>query len=242
MTAERLADQRCLWGAKAVLREIYHDYYARMVAECREGITIEIGGGSGNLKSFLNNVVSTDIVWSPWLDAAADAQRLPLKDGCVDNILGLDVLHHIEYPMTFLREAMRVLKPGGRVILIEPGISYGSYAFYRWLHPEPVQFAIDPFSEGARDIARLPFDANQAIPTLLFESRRRDYETYLPGLRIACSDWLSLFAYPLSGGFRSWSLIPAWLVRPLIKCEGLLPRAVRRLMGFRLFVVLEKVS
>jgi len=63
------------WTSKPVLRAIYTDYYRRIVGECKPGRSLEIGGGSGNLKDYVGDVVSTDIVPAPWLDAAADALR-----------------------------------------------------------------------------------------------------------------------------------------------------------------------
>ena len=60
------------------------------------------------------------------------------------------------------------------------------------------------------------------------------------GFKINSSDWLSLFAYPLSGGFKSWSLMPYSWVRTILKIEEKLLPILGRLMAFRLMVVLEK--
>jgi hypothetical protein len=45
-----LADYRGLWERKPVLRLVYDDFHDRIAAACRQGVTIEIGGGIGNLK------------------------------------------------------------------------------------------------------------------------------------------------------------------------------------------------
>lgn len=48
-----------------------------------------------------------------------DAEHLPLEDASVDlAVLGL-VLHHLERPDAALGEAARVLKPGGRVLIVD---------------------------------------------------------------------------------------------------------------------------
>ena len=80
-----------------------------MAALCRAGRTLEIGGGSGNLKAFAPDVVSTDVLAADWLDAACDAQRLPFADDSFDNIVMLDVLHHLQRPVRFFEAATRVL-------------------------------------------------------------------------------------------------------------------------------------
>ncbi|UYV13985.1 MAG: metalloregulator ArsR/SmtB family transcription factor [Phycisphaera sp.] len=48
-----------------------------------------------------------------------EAENLPLEDGSIDLVvLGL-VLHHLESPQAALQEAARVLKPGGRVLIVD---------------------------------------------------------------------------------------------------------------------------
>ena len=91
----QLADHRGVWDRKPVLRLVYEDFYDRVAAACRAGRTIEIGGGIGNLKRRLTDVVATDIQSAPWLDCVADAQRLPFADACAANIVMVDVLHHL---------------------------------------------------------------------------------------------------------------------------------------------------
>jgi hypothetical protein len=41
----QLADHRGVWERKPVLRLVYDDFYDRIAAVCRAGLTIEIGGG-----------------------------------------------------------------------------------------------------------------------------------------------------------------------------------------------------
>jgi hypothetical protein len=59
--SDALAAYRTLWQRKPILRLIYDDFYDRIAAACRSGLTIEIGGGIGNLKRRLTDAVATDI-------------------------------------------------------------------------------------------------------------------------------------------------------------------------------------
>ena len=231
---------RAAWESKPVLRAIYQHLYRRIAMECTTGKSLEIGGGSGNLKSLLPDVFSTDIVLSPWLDAVADAQRLPFATQSFDNIVMFDVLHHLGRPKLFFVEAARVLRRGGRVVMVEPGITPISWAFFKLLHDEPVRLSVDPLSDASVLDETDPWDANQAIPTVLFGRDRTRFEAMFPELRVARVERLSLFAYPLSGGFKKWQLVPTRWVEPLLTLEDLAMPLLGRFMSYRLLVVIER--
>lgn len=231
---------RSRWMEKSILRAVYEDYYKSIGSWCREGLTLEIGGGSGNLKAWLPQVVSTDIVHAGWLDCVADAHALPFPSNCFQNIVMIDVLHHLSCPMDFFSEAERVLLPGGRVVLLEPGISPVSRLFYKFFHSEPVDMAADPLSDQPQSRQDDPWDSNQAIPTLIFNRDRKRFEGMFPQLNIISTRWLSMFAYPLSGGFRRWQLLPTFVVSWLLRVEELMEPFLGALCGFRIMVVLEK--
>ncbi len=240
--APSLETYRRIWQAKPVLRAVYGDLFNRIAGYCHPGRTLEIGGGIGNLRAALTDVVSTDIQFAPWLDAVADAETLPFKAGSMANIVMFDVLHHIPRPALFLAEAERVLKPGGRLVMIEPAITPVSWLVLRLAHPEPVRLSADPLAAAPLSRDDDPYDANQAIPTLLFSKPKgqADFHRAFPTLHIREVRLLSLFAYPLSGGFKNWSLLPLGLVPKLIRIEEFLLPWLGPLMAFRMIVVIEK--
>jgi SAM-dependent methyltransferase len=231
---------REIWQRKPALRAIYADLYRRIRARCRPGRALEIGGGSGNLKEHAPDVVSTDIAFAPWLDVVCDAQRLPFAAATFENVVMVDVLHHIERPVRFLAEAERVLVPGGRLVFCEPAITPVSGAFYRLFHPERVDMRVDPLANGPLTKGRDPFESNQAIPTLLVGRFRRALAERFPALRLLHLDRLSFAAYPLSGGFRAWSLLPRFAAGPLLGLEWSLRRVLGPIAAFRLIAVYER--
>jgi len=238
---DTLAEHRARWQSKPALRAVYEDCYRRIVAHCAPaGRTLEIGGGTGNLKAFLAGILSTDIQFAPWLDLVADAHRLPLAAASIRNLVLFDVLHHLERPRLFLDEAARVLEPGGRVVCCEPAITPVSYPFYRFFHHEPVRLAEDPLATGGLSPARDPYESNQAIPTRLFGRDRARLEALLPALKLLACEHFALLAYPLSGGFQPWSALPAPLAAPLLRLERRIEHWLGPLMGFRLLAVLER--
>lgn len=235
-----LDTHRHLWQQKPVLRRIYERYYKEIVQSCNAGRTLEIGGGSGNLKSYLPDIVTIDIQHAAWLDVVADAHRLPFNGATFDNIVMFDVLHHLERPYLFFEEASRVLKTGGRLITMEPGITPVSHIFYKFFHPEPVRMDTDPLVSGALSPDRDPWDSNQGIPTLIFKRNPDRFSSEFPSLKLLDVKWKGLFAYPLSGGFRPWSLIAEPLVEPLLDLEEYFLPFLGPLMAFRLLTVIER--
>lgn len=238
--SEALTNYQMVWKRKPVLRLVYDDLFNRIAARCVPGHTLEIGGGIGNLKAKVDGVISSDIQFAPWLDLVADAQKLPFRDGGIGNIVMLDVLHHIEFPSLLFREASRVLSPGGRLVMVEPGITLGSTLFFRVLHHEPVRMNADPLAEGAPDPYRDPYDSNQAIPTLLATRYREKFHEKFPDLFIREATWFSLIAYPFSGGFKSWSLMNEPAARAILWIEKRAERWLGRVFGFRLLLVIER--
>jgi SAM-dependent methyltransferase len=238
----RLAEHRRVWDVKPTLRAIYAEYHRRLESACPPGPLLDIGGGSAHFKSYRESVTSLDILPFPGIDVVADAHHMPFPDGEFAGIVMLDVLHHLQRPLDFLREAARVLQLGGRLAMIEPGMSVIARQFYQRFHQEPVDMAADAFAEGVRQSGDDPFDSNQALPTLLFGTReaRRRVEEAVPILKVLSNEWMSLFAYPLSGGFKPWCLWPAALTKSTLRVEQTLMPLLGPLMAFRLMTVLGK--
>ena len=235
-----LEDYQNSWNKKPVLRAIYSDLYQKIENVALAGDTLEIGGGIGNFKIGSSRIIRSDIQHSEGLDVVADAQTLPFDNEVFSNIVLFDVLHHLQCPLLFFAEAQRILKPGGRVIMVEPGITPVSKFLYKMGHEEPVEMGWDMNDPCKVDADKDPYDSNQAIPTILFKRDPQLFLSAVKGFKINSSDWLSLFAYPLSGGFKSWSLMPYSWVRTILKIEEKLLPILGRLMAFRLMVVLEK--
>ena len=147
----------------------YNKWYQFIFDYLRPGKILELGGGSGNLKETFPEAISSDIVFVPWLDAVMDAHALPFKAESLDNIVLFDVLHHLRAPTFFFYEAERVLRPKGRIVMIEPYVSWASFFIYRFLHDESMKWNVDPFVDESADGIKDPFHGNQAVPTLLFE-------------------------------------------------------------------------
>lgn len=241
MSEEILRQHKIIWEQKPILRALYTNWYEEIAAQLVSGNSLEIGGGSGNLKEFAPNVFSTDVMPLPWLDGIANAQNLPFPNQSFDNVVLFDVLHHIENVSLFFNEALRVLRPGGRVVMMEPYISLASWPIYHFLHPEPVNLKQNPLEWVEPSPTRKPFDANQAFATILFERKYSLFKKKYPQFTKRYHCRMSFWAYPLSGGFDRPSLLPIKLLLPILSLEKKFS-FISKLLAFRILVVLEKTN
>jgi hypothetical protein len=62
----------------------------------------------------------------------------------------------------------------------------------------------------------------------------------MPGMSIVDVQWFSFLAYPLSGGFKSWSLITSTMAKLCLKVERRLEPLLGSVAGFRMMLVIEK--
>ena len=120
------------------------DSSLRDTCESLTGIVLDVGCADGRPRRFLGagaNYVGLDyyLTATGWYgtrpDVFADAQSLPLRDGCVDHALLLDVLEHIRNPDRCLAEIGRVLKPGGSLTIQVPflyPVHDAPLDFHRW--------------------------------------------------------------------------------------------------------------
>jgi SAM-dependent methyltransferase len=236
-----LAAQERAWHERPLLRRVYSDWYRTMLARMSPvaGRSIELGSGIGRLREIAGDrIVLTDIEKTRWVDERVDALALPDRDASVANILMLDVLHHLADPAAFLDEAVRVLAPGGRVVMVEPYCSPLSAFFYKRFHHERTDLSADPFASDATTAAG-PMESNQARPTLIFFRHGDEFRRRWPELELAEERRFAFLLYPLTGGFSRRPLVPSWLGGALSALDrGLSPFGP--LLAFRCLVVLER--
>ncbi len=160
-TLARFAEHRRAWESNAVLRRCYQSYYERVreALPARElGPWVELGSGPGLAAEFIPDLLLTDIVQAPWHARQAAAEALPFADGELGALVLFDVLHHVADPAGFFAEATRVLRPGGRIVVLEPYISPLSHVIYGRFHPELVDMSVDPLAPAAGHTDKDPFE------------------------------------------------------------------------------------
>jgi SAM-dependent methyltransferase len=210
---------------KGFLRRLYLHYYdqfdSAVARAAPGGIVLEVGAGSGFYREIRSWVVALDLRPGANVDLLGSALALPLRAESTSAILLLNVLHHLPDPSAFFRECERVLKPGGRVCLIEPYVGPLSRWLIRPLHHEPWVEAAGWTLPPAGPLT----GANMAMPWIVFVRDRPLYEAEFPGLPIDRFRTHTIILYLMSGGVSMRSLAPGLLFGPLLGFERLLAPA-----------------
>jgi SAM-dependent methyltransferase len=143
----------------------------------------------------------------PGVRLALDGQALPLASGSLRAIVMTDVLHHLPESRRFFREAARCVRPGGRLLMIEPWVSAWSRFVYSRLHHGPfLPDALEwEFPAGGPLSA-----ANMALPWIIFVRDRARFEREFPQWRLVLLRPIMPLRYLVSGGVSVRCLTPAW--------------------------------
>jgi len=109
---------------------------------------IDVGAGEGRFRKYCRHLeyVSQDfgkyegvgdgrgMQTGKWdvdgIDIVSDITKIPVKSGTFDNVLCTEVLEHVPHPELAVAEIARVLKPGGRLVLTAPFVSYTHFSPY----------------------------------------------------------------------------------------------------------------
>lgn len=196
--------------SKPFLYSLYSEWYQRIIRGLpNTNDVLELGSGAGFLSEFLPEVITSEVFETPNVRLIADACRLPLADRTLDAIVMTDVFHHIPDVSHFLSEATRCVRPGGKIVMIEPWRTPWSEWVYTRLHSEP--FSPDA---GWQIPQTGPLSgANGALPWIVFQRDRRLFEAQYPQWRITNIELMMPFSYILSGGVSMRSLMPGWMYR-----------------------------
>jgi SAM-dependent methyltransferase len=95
------------------------------------GLLVDVGCGSGNLWRVLadrfERYIGADVVRYHGFPADGafcpvdlDAQRVLFPDATADVVAAVETIEHLENPRAFLRELVRLVRPGGWVVVTTP--------------------------------------------------------------------------------------------------------------------------
>ena len=110
---------------------IYRTAAALLRARHARGVLVDVGCGIGRFLEYAGDLthayIGVDVVRHPGLseDAAfyradLDRESIPVATASADIVAALETIEHLENPRPFCRELVRILKPGGWLVLSTP--------------------------------------------------------------------------------------------------------------------------
>jgi SAM-dependent methyltransferase len=201
--------QRRIFATKPTLRRVYERVYAKMLDATEvyvpgAEVRIELGSGGGFLPELDPSILASDIRPIAGLDIVFEAQHVPFRDASLDAVLAMHVIHHIPRIRLFLAELVRVLRPGGALVAVEPYWSPMAKLMYKHMHPEPFDEHADRWEFESTG----PMMSNQAMSYLLLERDRATFEDEFPGLEVIDLGPFGGPSYVLTGGIWKQKLLP----------------------------------
>ncbi len=226
--------RRKIISAKPFLKSIYVDWYkllANHVPESPEP-ALELGSGAGFFKGYVPRLITSEVLRCSEIDVVLDGQMLPFADSSLRAIVMTDVLHHISDCKAFFREAERCLTCRGRLVMLEPWVTWWSRFVYTFLHHEP--FHPDSQDWGFPAGGALS-GANGAIPWIVFDRDRKSFEEEFGHLTVTKVMPMMPFRYLVSGGISMRAMMPSFLYPVWRAIDRLFPGA-----AMFAFIVVEK--
>lgn len=230
------------WHKKPLLRKLYQGFYrliAQNLSELPDAKIVELGSGLGNIREAIPQCLRTDLFPNPWIDQIENAYQLSFADESISDLILTDVFHHLKYPGTALREFGRVLRKGGRVIMLEPYMSVLGLLVYGIPHDEPIAVMekIEWEAPAGWSPEEIDYYAAQGNATRIFAGS--SFRPKLAAWQKIETIRLSALAYAASGGFSKPQLYPTPMLPLIERLEKLLD-LFPILFATRLLVLLEK--
>jgi SAM-dependent methyltransferase len=239
---ERVRLHREILARKPMIRDVFAEFH-RAFNDCErkfflaEGPAIEIGSGAAPMRDDDPRVLATDVVFSPYLDCVIDAQVMPFGPESLRAIFAQNCFHHIPDPDAFFRELIRVLRPGGGTVMIEPYHGPLARVVYKRLFKSENFDIDDPsWQTAAGPMSR----ANQALSYIVFRRDRALFERSYPQLEIVDERPLSNYIrYIASGGLNFRQIVPDFMT-PAMKGVEFALQPLSKILALHHLVVLRK--
>jgi SAM-dependent methyltransferase len=223
-------------SSKPFLKVIYDEWYEMLSRELPpgEGKVLELGSGGGYCAHFIPGLITSEVFQCSDVQVVVDAQHMPFADRSMRAIIMTNVMHHMPDVNRFFAQASRCLRPGGKILMIEPWITNWSSFIYRYFHHEPFRpEAVDWTYSSTGPLS----GANIAVPWIVFARDRSKFESDFPEFSVERICPFLPFRYLISGGVGMRSLMPGFTHSAWAGLERMLESQMSRLGMFALVSV-----
>ncbi len=240
-----ILDQQFVNASAGAINEYLRDLTAEIDLRLNSSDRIlEIGAGAGTSSIFLKSkkIMMTDLLvtGNKMVVSGVDAHNLPFPENNFDSSFAIDALHHLANPFLCISEMLRVVKPGGKVIFIEPYVSIFSYPIYKLFHSELTAIRLHK-GYFFRD-QKMASEGNQVVCQAIFRHKTFRYEITQAIERSSNLElyYRDILAFYLTGGITNPLPTSPRFVKLVLSVEKRLPQLILKWFGSRIIVVLTK--
>jgi len=142
-------NQKCGWTS-------FEEERLRAVLPRIRGDLLDIGAGTNTLVKLYGAGTGVDVFdFGGGATIVEDTRELPFEDGSFDTVTFIACLNHIPYRLEALREARRVLRPGGRIIATMINRWLGEIGHKLWWYSEDKVRGMLPGETGGLDVREM---------------------------------------------------------------------------------------
>ena len=208
---------------------------------------LEVGAGTGISKEFIQSekYKISDFSNFEYLDFNnIDALNTGFESNKFDFVISSNMIHHVPYPILFLEEMNRILKPGGKLIIQEINGSFFMRILLKIMNHEGYNYEVDVFDKN--QICTDPNDlwsANCVIPNLLFDDKRK-FESQIKDFQILHQSHSEFFNFINSGGVIAKTKhipLPNILLRLIKNIDNSLAKIAPNIFALQRQIVLVKL-
>jgi ubiquinone/menaquinone biosynthesis C-methylase UbiE len=172
-----------------------------------------------------------------------DASNLPFSNNQFDCAFSIDALHHISKPIDALIELIRVVKPGGKVILVEPYVSFLSYFVYKLFHEENTSWRYKIPLSGQTVSEEASAGEQGVLQAILLSKKILSLiQTSTEKELVFKKQYFSPVSFFATGGLTNPFSVSNRFIALLLDIEKKLPSRILKLVSARQIVVIKLKS
>ncbi len=201
-------------------------------------VALNLGAGPGpedehhKLREYVSRVIAVDIdaavVNNPDVDEAhviTSTSPLPLDSSSIDVIVSDYVFEHVEHPNVFLKEAFRVLKPGGRFFFRTPNLTH-YVSLFSFFTPHSVHRLL------ANRMRGLPTEAHDPYPTFYRMNRPATLRSLATEAGFSRCDFSMIEGEPSYLLFNTFAFLMGVAYERLVSSQRLLEPFRANIIGY----------
>lgn len=202
----------------------------------KNDIIVEIGAGASFSNHYCPNIILTDVLPYKGIHKVIDATNMDFKSNSVNCFYLMNVLHHISDAKKFFKECDRCLVNSGKIYIVDQYPSILGKIILKYFHHEA-------FNEKATDWSFKttgPLSgANGALTWIIFFRDIEIFNREFPQFNIVHKSIHTPIYYWLTGGLKSWNLIPKFASNMFLKIDNLISKMFPKI-GCFVDIIIEK--